>query len=202
MSQRGRSTRVWLRGFGSLLSILFAGLLVVGAVVVNVQHLKLEPVLSGSMRPHIQPGDLAVIRPTPVGDLIAGDVVAYLPPGQATPVLHRVIDITREGFVTQGDANTTADPWGRVKPSGGTVASLVAVVPKVGWLIEVRTQVLSVAAGIILLAAAAALWSSVRKARSDDPADDGTPDIQPTEGPSKGLAAQDPLSHTIKGEVI
>jgi signal peptidase len=73
-------------------------------------------VLSGSMRPGIQPGDAVVVAG--VGDpaeIAIGDVIAYLPyPNDPTLVTHRVTGISAIGdggreFTTQGDANNSAD---------------------------------------------------------------------------------------------
>lgn len=149
-------------GLGFL--VVFAGLLVASAVIVNLEHLKFQPVLSGSMRPGVQPGDLAIVRPVQTDRLRVGEVIAYLPPGQSTPVIHRIISVTPAGIVTKGDANSVADPWGRVKPQSSTVARLVAVVPKVGFVTDVRRQLLVGSGVIVLVALMLALWSRSRKA--------------------------------------
>lgn len=112
-------------------------------ITVFLLHLQLQPVLSGSMRPGIQPGDLAVVRPVPVSSLEAGDVVVYHPPGtgvgdDATPVMHRITSLDEQAdglwITTRGDANDVDDPWGRVRLRGDTAYRLLAVVPKVGYL--------------------------------------------------------------------
>jgi signal peptidase I len=186
-----RERRAWPRRIAVALLAVLAGVFVAGAVLVNVEHLKLEPVLSGSMRPGIQPGDLAVIKPAPTNELRVGEIIAYLPPGQTTPVLHRIVSITSAGIVTQGDANRVADPWGRVKPQTTTVERLVAVVPKVGWLIDIRRTLLIVAGGVLLLAVAIAVGSSTRK--SSGATDDSAGESAPTDSQSH---------ETPKGEVV
>lgn len=182
--------RRWLRITGSILLTALAAVLVLGAVVVNVQHWKLEPVLSGSMRPDIQPGDLAIIRPVPVDDIEVGDVIAYLPPGHSIPVLHRIVSLDEEGFVTQGDANNTTDPWGRVKPQGTSVQRLMTVIPKLGFVLNVRSLLLKILGVIFLVAVAVWLWAMIhdRKKGSgthddhdDDPGD--APDDEAGAGP-------------------
>jgi signal peptidase len=119
-------------------------------------HLRLEPVLSGSMRPSIQPGDLAVTRPIPADEIEEGDVIAYYPPGQSEARLHRVTSVRRDDGVwvtTKGDANSVEDPWGRVKLRGTNAYRLTAVIPKIGylpvWTRGVRGPVL-IAAGLLL----------------------------------------------------
>jgi signal peptidase len=72
-------------------------------------------VLSGSMRPVMDPGDIAVVAGVEDPSSVKiGDVIAYMPyPNDPTLVTHRVVGIgvSTEGgttFTTQGDANTKA----------------------------------------------------------------------------------------------
>lgn len=195
MSRHRQAGRSWWRRVAVGLLAVLAGALVAGAVVVNLEHIKLEPVLSGSMRPGIQPGDLAIVRPVPVSSLHKGEVIAYLPPGQTTPVMHRIVSIDSQGIVTKGDANPVADPWGRTKPQGTSVEHLVAVVPKVGFLIDVRRQLLSIVGGVLLLALALAIWSWGHRPR--------TPDVEAGDGAGESVPDQpELLSSTTKGKVI
>lgn len=69
-------------------------------------------VLSGSMEPTIQAGDLIFIRETDPNKLQKDDVICYLSSGKA--ITHRIADITtgedgRLQFVTRGDANNAED---------------------------------------------------------------------------------------------
>lgn len=160
---------------GVCLLAAIGGLLVVGAVTVNTDHIKLQPVLSGSMRPGIEPGDLAIIRSVPAKRLQVGEIIAYLPPGQSTPVMHRIVSITPEGIVTKGDANAAPDPWGRVQPQSSTVARLVAVVPKVGFLTDIRRQLLVGSGAVLLGALALGAWARSRTARRSGAGMDRTP---------------------------
>lgn len=71
-------------------------------------------VLSGSMAPDIQEGDMAYIRYCKESDTVSGDVIAFWMENDQL-VLHRLIEKTPEGLVTKGDANkredfSTADP--------------------------------------------------------------------------------------------
>ena len=69
-------------------------------------------VLSGSMEPVIQTGDMIFLHSTDPARLQTGDVICYLDSDQA--ITHRIVGI-REGedgqvrYVTQGDGNNTAD---------------------------------------------------------------------------------------------
>lgn len=69
-------------------------------------------VLSGSMEPAIETGDLILLRDTDPLALEKGDVICYLSSGKA--VTHRIVGITagedgRPRYVTQGDANNAED---------------------------------------------------------------------------------------------
>ena len=139
--------------------------LLAGALLVQFDHLRFEPVLSGSMRPGIQPGDLAILRPVPVHELRVGNVIAYLPPGQSTPVMHRIISRTATGILTKGDDNTSPDPWGRVALQGSQAQRLVVVVPKLGWLAAAKRQLLIGMSSFVLVLLGASLWDEKRKAR-------------------------------------
>jgi signal peptidase len=158
-----KPARRWWHVAGSLLFAAFALFLVFAAVVVNVQHWKLEPVLSGSMRPGIQPGDLAIVRPVPLNEIGVGTVIAYQPPEQPRPVLHRIVEMSGTTILTKGDANNVADPWGKVTLQSGDVDRLVGVVPKVGFLLDVRSLLLKIVGGVIVVAAGLWIWALFRE---------------------------------------
>lgn len=72
-------------------------------------------VLTDSMYPTIQSGDLVICKTAEAEDIQVGDVIAYFDPaGNGDNVVtHRVIELTTEdgklAFRTQGDANNTPD---------------------------------------------------------------------------------------------
>ncbi|MDD9206252.1 signal peptidase I [Georgenia sp. 10Sc9-8] len=73
-------------------------------------------VLTGSMRPALQPGTLAVVEPVDPDQVRIGDVITYQQtPGRPETVTHRVVGVNAHSdgqrtFLTQGDANTAPDP--------------------------------------------------------------------------------------------
>lgn len=186
-----RRSRDWLRlTADAALIALAASLLVVGALVVLLD-LQLRPILSGSMRPTIEPGDLVVTAPVSVTSLKAGDVIALYPPGQSEAVLHRLQSVTtRDGDIwitTRGDANTVDDAWGLVRLNGDVARRLTATVPRIGY-IPIWTQgargPLLVAAGALLgfpllLSAARAAMSRLRSRPPTATA--GKAEAQPTD---------------------
>jgi signal peptidase len=139
----------------ALLAIAVAAL--AAAVVGWALHLRFQPVLSGSMRPGIQPGDLAITQPVPATSLRTGDVVSFYPPGRDEPVLHRITAVERVAggvvLTTAGDANDGADPWGRIVVRGPTAWRLIGTVPKVGyvsgWARSIRGPALILAGSLI-----------------------------------------------------
>ena len=97
----------------------------------------LVPVLTGSMRPGIQPGDLVLVVPEATTAVEPGQVVLFRPPGNGEPVVHRVLAVSDAGGVpairTKGDANNVADPWNARLP-GSRAWRVRAVVPDAGYL--------------------------------------------------------------------
>jgi len=90
-------------------------------------------VASGSMRPTLEVGDLAIVIQTPIEKIKAGDIIQYFYEHEMR--LHRVIDIRQEGstrlFVTKGDDNPSPDPE-LVIPSQ-IRGKLIFNIPKLGW---------------------------------------------------------------------
>ena len=116
----------------------------------------LTPVLTGSMRPTISPGDVVLTRRVPATSLHTGDIVVFMPPGQELARVHRIHSLTQAGggrivITTKGDANTTVDPWHAISMRGDAYR-VVLVIPKAGWLVNggLRWLVL----GFVLVAAA------------------------------------------------
>lgn len=113
---------------------LFAMLLVAIVIGIRLAGLRADPVLSGSMEPSIDTGDLAlVISPrlvTPgIGSVIVFDETVD---GEPASVIHRVIGIETDGsFITKGDANPQADPW-RVTPDEVTNVMIGRI--SLGWM--------------------------------------------------------------------
>jgi len=149
----------------TLLIVLSALVVVSVGLTMRVEHLQLEPVLSGSMRPVARPGDLVVAEKTRTTSLRVGDVVAFYPPGATgSPVMHRIVSLTRAGgtttITTKGDANTRLDAWGQIRLASASTYRMVGTVPKLGFVSvwfnrsTVRTGrgLLLILAGLLVLA--------------------------------------------------
>lgn len=72
-----------------------------------------SPILTGSMRPEAQPGDVYITRLVPASSLNVGDVIAVNNQVTGTYYSHRIFEIRNLNgtlrITTKGDANPTAD---------------------------------------------------------------------------------------------
>jgi len=108
-----------LRRLGLVLSWLvmltMGSTLVVALIVPRLTGATPYVIETGSMAPGMPPGTFVVVKPTPVADIAAGDVLTYqIKSGDPTVVTHRVVqqgvDMTGQPrWRTQGDANEVAD---------------------------------------------------------------------------------------------
>jgi signal peptidase I len=125
-----------------LLVALQGGLAAVGVAVLAafaigglLFHLRVSPVLTGSMRPTYSPGDAVITRQVDVHSLRPGDIAVFEPPGESGAFAHRITGVTRQGghvvVTTRGDANRAPDPW-RASLDQNTVPKVVAVLPYFG----------------------------------------------------------------------
>jgi signal peptidase len=100
-------------------------------------------VLSGSMSPTMDAGDVVFVYETDPATIEAGDVITYVRAADEIPVTHRVIDVvgtaTEPAFVTKGDANENIDP--RTVPASTVIGVVPAVtLPAVGQLVFVLPE--------------------------------------------------------------
>jgi signal peptidase I len=134
-----------VRGIVAVAVVAFAGL----AVGPHVLGYRTMTMLTGSMSPVIDPGDVTIVTPLPVDDVAVGMIIAYhIPIDDHRVVSHRVVGVTQtpDGSVTvrtKGDANAAADPW-EARLQGDTAYQVRAVIPQLGSVIRVlRTPFVS-----------------------------------------------------------
>ncbi|HYH35150.1 MAG TPA: signal peptidase I [Nocardioides sp.] len=97
----------------ALLGLVVAGALAL-IVVPKATGSRPLTVLSGSMVPTYDPGDVVIVRPTDAEELQVGDVITFQPvSGDPRLTTHRIDAIAygNEGqeYVTKGDANDSVD---------------------------------------------------------------------------------------------
>ena len=72
-------------------------------------HIRPAVVVSGSMEPAIQTGSMVFIdMDYQASDVVKRDIIGF--DANGIMVTHRVKELTEEGFVTKGDANSDPDP--------------------------------------------------------------------------------------------
>ena len=63
------------------------------------------------MKPTFRVGDLLWTAPCSKDEVCMGDVIVFTLAEEVGFVVHRVVDVSREGFRTRGDGNSQDDPW-------------------------------------------------------------------------------------------
>ena len=119
-----------------LLQYLAGGLLIAAILLLLGSQLLGQPAVvfveTGSMSPTLEPNDGYLAVPAAIADDPAvGDVILFqsqdLGGGELTT--HRVVDITEEGYITQGDANPFTDQDGDEPPvSAGQIRAVALTV--------------------------------------------------------------------------
>jgi signal peptidase I len=125
--------------FGAVAAFLF---LAVGPRILGYQT---STMLTGSMAPIINPGDVVVTVPTPMSSIAVGDIITYHIPVEDNRVeTHRVTAVITNpdgttAVRTKGDANDRVDPW-TATLQGSTVDKHAFTVPYVGQAIRFLRQ--------------------------------------------------------------
>ena len=130
----------------ALVALVFLASVVAGSVQLRV-------VLTGSMKPSINPGDLIVAVSQNIIEPSVGKVVLYKARDlQGKPVTvwaHRIISgDTRKGFVIKGDANSQADIG--VIPKTDIQSVVLTRIPFVGHLFNIYSLIL-IFSGLLVL---------------------------------------------------
>jgi signal peptidase len=146
--------------------LLAAGLAVLAAgVTVRLADLRFATVLSNSMQPTFSAGDVVVTQGVPISSVRVGDVITFVPPTEARPLIHRIASLNNGVITTRGDANSVEDPW-HLTLSGPSVGRLVAVLPFLGWLTQLQRPAFVLAGLLMVLAFALELRKEVARRSS------------------------------------
>ena len=139
--------------FRVLSIICYVGIAVYGLLYIPMLFgYKPETVVSESMVPALNRGDLVYYQMIPREDIKLGDIVVFK--NGDNLVMHRVSEITEEGhYVTKGDANSESDEGylnyyqieGRVAPKKIPVAGyVVKFINENAWIIVIVAMILAV----------------------------------------------------------
>ena len=174
-----------------ILAALVFLFLAVGPRFLNYQT---STMLTGSMSPGINPGDVVVSVRTPVSELKVGDVITYsIPIDDHRIETHRVAsihsnDAGQTSVITKGDANPGSDPWTAVL-SEDYVYTQAAVVPYLGDVIRALRQPLAQAVllygacGLLVAVVLTSIWRKPATAAE-------APGISDTDGSDSADGAQ------------
>lgn len=172
-----RTVRKIISGITWTIISLIILIALVGVVYVRTGQGSLAPVLSGSMRPGIHEGDIVLTQKVPVTSLHKGDIIVFHPPtvGATVTKVHRIVSIKQLGngkieFRTKGDANNAVDPWGTITTSG-SASRVIAVIPKLGWLLNGGLHWIVI--GLLLGLGAVIAHISIKYLRSSDRGNEG-----------------------------
>lgn len=133
----------------SIATWLAFGLVVLGFVAIVAGPMtgryRVSVILSDSMKPRWETGDVVISTPERPADVRAGQVITFNPPIDGRPsITHRVVRLVSGGptpvVVTKGDANATSDAWGAIKITRGPVMRVRGVVPNLGWALKLLTS--------------------------------------------------------------
>ena len=142
-AHRGLSFATWARGLRTfvayvlLLAVLAAAGICAFALVQGTWVV--TPILSGSMRPGLAVGGVAVGQRVRVDSLAVRDVIVFADPYKPSEqIVHRIVRITKNKsgqlqFNTQGDANMVRDPW-TITIRGNDVYRVRWTVPLLGYV--------------------------------------------------------------------
>lgn len=159
-----------VRGMGVGMLVLAALVFLFLAIGPRVLGYQTSTMLTGSMAPLINPGDVVVTVPTPITDVKVGDIITYHIPVEDQRVeTHRITEIstTADGGVavqTKGDANNGIDPW-IATLQGQTVDKQVTTIPYVGNAIRALREpiVMNIlmygAPAVLVIGMLASIWT-------------------------------------------
>jgi len=139
LGELGSGFRLRLRGLPAKLRsyVPQVATYVVALALLASIYLRVVPlvILSGSMEPTLEVGDVALVKVGVPGDLPIGSVVAFRL--NSTIVVHRLLGVDGGRLITKGDANLEPDQFPVYRES--LVGVVVGKLPKVG-LIAIALQ--------------------------------------------------------------
>ncbi|HWQ16619.1 MAG TPA: signal peptidase I [Sulfolobales archaeon] len=133
-SIRGSSEAIFKRSVRKIASIVADISIFVLIILISYSlYANIVPlvVISGSMEPTISMGDIAlVVKIRNPSEVRVGDIIAFWNENQI--VIHRVVGITENGFITKGDALPSPDPF--IVEKNTVIGKAIGSIPKIGWI--------------------------------------------------------------------
>lgn len=114
--------------------------------VYNLTNVCSYTVLTGSMRPEINPGDVIIVKKINIEDVNSGDIITFNKDEDV--ITHRVIEIKDKGIITKGDNNNVLDS-GQVN-STRLIGKVIFTIPKIGYVFHPAYNILVVSILMIM----------------------------------------------------
>lgn len=114
----------------------------------NIIGFRTYTVLSGSMKPKINPGDIVVVTNKANNKLKKDDIITFKEENDV--ITHRIIDIKDNGYITKGDNNNSIDSF-IVYPEN-VIGKVLFHIPKIGYIVEFLARPIVISIEMILLA--------------------------------------------------
>ncbi|MBI1971836.1 MAG: signal peptidase I [Candidatus Aenigmarchaeota archaeon] len=120
----------------AVLGVFMAILIYHGLILLLGTSRPVIDVVSESMSPSINRGDLVIVKHAEPQDIKVGDVIVFDTLSQPLPVIHRLYKINDDGtFQTLGDNNGGVQhDWEKQIESKDIVGRAVFVIPYLGWI--------------------------------------------------------------------
>ena len=119
---------------------------------------KISPILSGSMSPFAEPGDLFITIDRPASVLKVGDIVTLYSENSMKLYAHRIVDVRQFNgqikIVTKGDANPSEDPDPYLVSQDTKVPVTLFRAKEIGNALVYMTSLQGRQAGLILVVVA------------------------------------------------
>ncbi len=135
---------------------------------------QVTPILSGSMRPGLAVGGVAISQRVPVDSVHVRDVIIFSDPYKPSEqIVHRIVRISKNSsgqlqFNTQGDANPVRDPW-TITIRGNDVYRVRWTVPLLGYVAnsyQNHRGYYVIGAGVVLILVALVTLLEARQGRT------------------------------------
>ncbi|ELC8348227.1 signal peptidase I [Clostridium perfringens] len=114
-------------------------------------------ILSGSMEPEINTGDLAIVKSIDFEDVKVGDIITFKYEGKV--VTHRVVEKNEEGFITKGDNNNANDT--EIVRGEDLIGKVLFHMPFLGYVTVFLSKPI-VISGLMVLIAISILWDTFK----------------------------------------
>lgn len=127
-----------IKSFNNIICAIFLGILFIAFIgnvsskvdaLYNLVKFKSYVIVSNSMQPIIDPGDVIFIKKININALKVGDVITF--EKDSFIATHRIIEIQEDKVITQGDNNNISD---EPIDKSSIIGEYILSIPKVGYL--------------------------------------------------------------------